>query len=143
MGDEASEMNLKATLMAGSLTVLLFTILGGLLIGAIGHDRSVKAVFADGGTVVSKDNGAPLEDPGFYVDVEPNGRDVSRVRVEVTEAEWDDLTEGGAFPARSNALRGEAGQSAGSGAGGGRDEDSPLVVFLLAVVITAAVLLAL
>lgn len=143
MGDEVSEMNLKATLTAGALTMLLFTILGGLLIGAIGHDGSVKAVYADGGTVASKDNGGPLEDPGFYVDVEPNGRDVSRVRVEVTEAEWDDLTVGGAFPAGSDALSREADQSEGSGAGGGRDEDGPLVVFLLAVVITAAVLLAL
>ena len=103
------DVDLKSVAVVGLLVVVLGALMAWALLGGISRGESAKALYEAGGTVVSKTLGGPLSRSGFFVEAEPNGRGVRRIRVEVSEAEWSDLEVGGAFPAGSESARDAAG----------------------------------
>lgn len=107
--DPKEDVDLKSVAVVGLLVVVLGALIAWALLGGISRGESAKALYEAGGTVVSKTLGGPPGRSGFFVDAEPNGRDVRRIRVEVSEAEWSDLEVGGAFPAGSESARDAAG----------------------------------
>lgn len=78
--------------------------------------RSKEALYTDGGTVASKGLRDVFLGGGFYLDIDPKGSGLRRVRVEVGEDEWNGTQVGDAFPARSEAAKREAGLSDDLGA---------------------------
>ena len=96
--------------------------------------RSKEALYLDGGTVASKSLRDDNLGGGFYLDVDPAGDGLRRVRVEVTEDEWNGIQVGDAFPARSEAAKREAHLSDDKGAQPVTRDVAYLVAIMLVIV---------